>query len=67
MFLGDLFNGLHEVGFGLAQSPRAGDLSPGLLDGLMGQFNRLLDRHIQRLDVRFSHDPGLLSGTAVRL
>ncbi len=67
MFLGTLFNGLHEVGFGLAQSPRAGDLSPGLLKGLMGQFNHLLGRPIEKLDVRFSHDPGLLSGTAVRL
>ena len=61
MFLGDLFNDLREVGFGLAQSLRAGDFGPGLLDGLMGQFNRLLDRRIERLLVRFSHDPGLLA------
>jgi hypothetical protein len=33
----------------------------------VGQFNRLLDHHIERLLVLFSHDPGLLSGTAVRL
>ena len=61
MFLSDLFNSLREVGFGLAQSLRAGDFGPGLLDGLMGQFNRLLDRRIERLLVLFSHDPGLLA------
>jgi hypothetical protein len=43
VFPGNLFNGLREVGFGLAQRLRAGDFSPGLLDGLMSQFNRLLD------------------------
>ncbi len=50
MFLGDLFNDLRKVGFG-----------PGLLDGLVGHFNRLLDRRIERLLVLFSHDPRLLA------
>jgi hypothetical protein len=36
VFLGDLFNDLRAVGLGLAQSLRAGDFGPGLLDGLMG-------------------------------
>jgi hypothetical protein len=61
VFFGNLFNGMREVGFGLAQSLRAGDFSSGLLDGLMGQFNRLLDRHVERLPVLFSHGPGLIA------
>ncbi len=61
MFLGDLFNGLREVGFSLAQSLRAGDFGPGLLNGLMGQLNRLLDHRIESLLVLFSHDLGLLA------
>jgi hypothetical protein len=61
VFLGDLFDGLRKIGFDLAQGHRAGDFGAGLLDGLMGQFNRLLNRRIERLRVLFSHDPGLLA------
>ncbi len=59
MFLGNLPNGLREVGFGLAQSLRADDFGAGLLDDLMGRFNRLIDCRIKRLHVLFSHEPGL--------
>lgn len=55
------FDGLREISFGLAQGLRAGDFGAGLLNGLMGQFNRLLDCGIEKLHVLFSHDPGLLA------
>ena len=57
MFPGNLLNGLREIRFGLAQGLRTSDFGAGLLDDLMGQFNRLLNRRIERVCVLFSHAP----------
>jgi hypothetical protein len=61
MVIDHAFDGLCEISIGMAQSLRASDLGAGLLVGLMGQFNRLLDRCIERLHVLFNLDPGLLA------
>ena len=60
MFLGNLFDGLRKVGFGLAQGLRTGDLGAGLLDHLVGLLNGLLHRLVERLCVLFRHQSGLL-------
>ena len=49
LFLGDASDGLREVSLGLAQGLRASDLGAGLLDGLMGLFERRLNGCVERL------------------
>jgi hypothetical protein len=61
MIIDHAFDGLREISFGLAQGLRAGDFGASLLNGLMGEIHHLLNRHIERLRVLFSHDPGLLA------
>jgi hypothetical protein len=55
------FDGLREISFGLAQGLRARDFGAALLNDLMDQIHRLLNRRVERLHVLFSHDPGLLA------
>jgi hypothetical protein len=61
MIIDHTFNCLREIKFGLAQGLRTSDFSAGLLNDMICQFNRLLNRRIERLRVLFSHNPGLLA------
>jgi hypothetical protein len=58
--IGDAFDGPRQARFNLAQGLRAGDLGAGLRDGLIGLFDGLLHRLVERLCVLFRHQSRLL-------
>jgi hypothetical protein len=55
LFLGNASDRLREVSLGLAQDLRAGDLGAGLLDRLVGLFERCLDGCVETLLVLVRH------------